>query len=168
MIFTGGTRTGAPDPIGTALAFSSPTVSTVTAVAGIPCVGPPPSQCYAYSFAVSIANFSIEWNGVALGGQTTAGVILNPSNSSQVKIAGFAVCATLPQASATHDIIFSVGSMEERWTEGTGSATTRISTSQTLVMYVAGSASDKDPLAGYGLAAIGVNQNSGAIYVPIR
>jgi hypothetical protein len=159
----------APPTVGASLAFSTPTDSPVAEPSGIPCVGPTPSQCYAYTFRIAVLNSIIPWSDVQIVVKTSDGQVLPQGDSTQIGIAGFAVSpADGPQTDAADDVVFSVGDVEHHWTSGSGSGSTSITLTQTLVVYAAGSASDPDPLKGDIMSAIGSGPYSGEVGVAIR
>lgn len=156
-------------PLGSTLALRRPTNTAVPAIPEIPCTGPAPSQCYSYSCHVTAVNSSDAWNYLMIRVYTSVGIVVGLGNASHVGIAGYAVFnAAGSQGNATQELVYSIGNQEDYWAAGIGSGSSRISTAQLLVVYVAGSTSDPDPLAGDAFVAFGDGAHrTGAVQVVV-
>jgi hypothetical protein len=167
FLISGTTRIAVPIPLSQVFALDPVSLASVDGIVGIPCTGPAPSQCYAYIFQITLASGGVAWNSIfaiVVTRGTHSLLPLPQGNASQTGIAGYAVCPGAgSQPSAAADVIYAVGNNWPNWTRGTGSGSTEVSTTQTLVVYVAASTTNPDPLEGDLLALRGAGAYSGLL-----
>jgi flagellin-like protein len=154
VLISGLTKGPGSTPLGTAFALGTPAQSSVTAPTGLTCA----TTCYTYAFTIEQAGGGITWNSVNF--------VVKNSGGTVAAVSGFAVWPiTGPTGALSGAVCYSVATSEQSWTAGTGTGATAISTTQTLIVYMSGSASD--PLAGQTLFALGVSGYSGTVQIAI-
>jgi hypothetical protein len=142
---------------GTEITMSTPETGPIA------CSVTPPAACYAYSFPITSVDGTVTWNSVSVVVKDPDGIVANVTGFAIWPISG-------PRSDASSSIAYSPQPSESYWTPGTGGTLggeTPCSSDQTLMVYVQGIGSVRDPLTGDALHVYGVGSYSGSESVAI-